>query len=257
MSQAIQDKRLTTEMLRLQSLPEEYKVRTEHTAMGTHVHAEFPASMIISPLKDEKIEKYVFEALLDKKFPFIPPQIKCRTEFSEPSFADERDLTASIVGQDWHPALTIAEMLKQVPAFVANTLAATKEGHGYTRMYGTFHLGQPYDVAVLRALPPCSVFECDELTEPEDVTQSELVRRARYVSISANIVLILDREEAEASGTGAPLLTWGTLQSIEKIELGDIPGLVRIHWKTAERRGGNDESHFEEPEEEEKSGEWV
>ena len=83
------------------------------------------------------------------------------------------------------------------------------------------------------------------------------MRRARYVSISANIVLILDREEAEASGAGAPLLTWGTLQSIERIELGDIPGLVRLHWKTAERREGNDESNFEEQDEEEKVGEWA
>ena len=71
MSKAIQDKRLTTELLRLQDLPEEYKIKTRQSPIGTHVHAEFPTSQINSPLKPEKIEKYIFEAFLDKRFPFV------------------------------------------------------------------------------------------------------------------------------------------------------------------------------------------
>ena len=257
MSKAIQDKRLTTELLRLQDLPEDYKVRTRQSPIGTHIHAEFPKSLINSTLKPEQIEKYIFEAFLDKRFPFVSPQIKCRTEFCEPSLADERDLTASIVGQEWHPALTVAEMMKLVPEFITRTLSDTKDGQGYTSMFGTFHLGHQYDVGVLRGLNSCVVFGCEELADGE--VEAEQARRQRYISVSENIVLILDKEEETPNGGSsfAPLLTWGTLQSIDRIEpIEEVRGLVKIHWKTAERRDRELNLEAEEEEEEEK-GEWV
>ena len=84
-------------------------------------------------------------------------------------------------------------------------------------------------------------------------------KRPRYISVSENIVLILDKEDETPNGgtSFAPLLTWGTLQSIERIEpVEEVRGLVKIHWKTAERR--DREIHLEaEEEEEEEKGEWV
>jgi ubiquitin-protein ligase len=64
-----------------------------------------------SGLLDKNIENFVFDVLLDHKFPFQQPQIMCRTNFSSPPINDGRDLFNDILKSEWKIAKKLYEIV--------------------------------------------------------------------------------------------------------------------------------------------------
>ncbi len=67
--------------------------------------------MVKSELIDKKHDKFVFDVLLDHKYPFQQPQIFCRTSFSLPPLNDGRDLFNDILKSEWKIAKKLYEIV--------------------------------------------------------------------------------------------------------------------------------------------------
>ena len=99
--------------------------------------------------------------MLRDKFPFQPPIVMSKTNFSTPSLADGRDLLNNLLpdGQtEWRPSMNLQELILQLPGFIESTI---KEKNVNTvRQLGRFHLGLNYDMLIWLANTQCRVFPC-------------------------------------------------------------------------------------------------
>lgn len=123
--------------------------------------------VIESQLLDPRLEKYVFDVLLDHKFPFQQPQIFCRTPFSNPPLSDGRDLFNDVMKSEWKTARKLYEIVQYIPDFISEVKIQEEE----MKVYGTFHLGYLYEMSnwgqggVDRN---SRVFECEEQDEQDE-----------------------------------------------------------------------------------------
>ena len=117
----------------LKNLPQDYKFSTHDSSLGLIIKVsshlghsrhkfEIQAKMIKSELLDKSIKKVVFDVLLDQKFPFQQPRIMCKTEFTEPSLCDCRDLFSDILKSEWKIAKKLYEIVQYIPDFVSDVL---------------------------------------------------------------------------------------------------------------------------------------
>lgn len=96
-----------------------------------------------SELLDQKLDKFVFDVLLDHKYPFQQPQIFCRTAFSNPPLNDGRDLFSDILKSEWKIAKKLYEIVQYIPEFVSEVKITEEE----LKVYGIFHLGYLYEMS--------------------------------------------------------------------------------------------------------------
>ena len=83
--------------------------------------------MVKSELIDKNIKHFIFDILLDHKYPFHQPQILCRTTFSTPPINDGRDLCNDILRSDWKIAKKLYEIVQYIPDFISEVKIAEEE----------------------------------------------------------------------------------------------------------------------------------
>lgn len=66
----------------------------------------------------------------------------CRTEFTNISLNDGRDLFTDILKSEWKVAKKLYEIVQYIPDFISEVKIEEEE----VKMYGRFHLGHYYDV---------------------------------------------------------------------------------------------------------------
>lgn len=89
----------------------QYDYSYYESILGLHIVFEIDRSVVKSELLDQSYEKFLFEILLDQKFPFNQPQVFCLTPFSQPPLNDGRDLFTDIMKQDWKIAKKLYEIV--------------------------------------------------------------------------------------------------------------------------------------------------
>lgn len=104
--------------------------------------------------------------LLDHRYPFYQPQIFCRTAFSRPPLNDGRDLFKEILKGEWKITKKLYEMATYIPEFIADVVIAEAESGLLTEVFGTFHLGNLYEMsnwgAVNGVNRDSKVYDCEE-----------------------------------------------------------------------------------------------
>lgn len=143
-------------------------------------------SLVKSELVDKKIDKYIFDILLDYKFPFQQPQIFCRTPFSNPPLNDGRDLFNDVLRTQWKIAKKLYEIIQYIPEFISEVKISEEEG----KLFGTFHVGFLYELSNwgINGIDRISkVFECEEQDEI-----NEEVFYSRIIIITQTALLVLE-----------------------------------------------------------------
>jgi ubiquitin-protein ligase len=98
-------KRLDKELLLLRNLPKEFKIGKKETPLGIILFVSFHDKSLVPP-----IDQFNFEILIKDKFPFQPPLIMSKTNFSSPTLADGRDLLLHLLPhseEDWKPSMNL------------------------------------------------------------------------------------------------------------------------------------------------------
>ena len=127
----INDRLITLEMEMLKNLNKKhYDYSYYESILGLHIvvsssyflfgQFEIDRSVVKSELLDQSYEKFLFEILLDQKFPFNQPQVFCLTPFSQPPLNGGRDLFSDIMKQDWKIAKKLYEIVQYVPEFISD-----------------------------------------------------------------------------------------------------------------------------------------
>jgi hypothetical protein len=158
-----------------------------------------------------KDKYFVFDILLDHKYPFYQPQIFCRSAFSKPPLNDGRDVFNEVLPQsleEWRITKKLHELVQFIPDFVADMVIAESENDMLTKVYGTFHLGNLYEMsnwgAVNGVNRDSKVFEAEEQDECDEET---FYPRQLVITPSALLILELHKQ-AKNVGT---LLCWASL----------------------------------------------
>jgi hypothetical protein len=108
----------------------------EHAIEEYHLQSEDRLEL---GLKDKF---FIFDVLLDNRYPFNSPQFFCRSAFSRPPLNDGRDVYKDILKGDWKETKRLFEMVQYIPEFMVDTLVGEKEGNGILLdVFGSFHLG--------------------------------------------------------------------------------------------------------------------
>jgi hypothetical protein len=137
-------------------------------------------------LIDKRVEKFVFDILLDHKYPFQQPQIFCRTPFSNPPLNDGRDLFSDILKSEWKIAKKLYEIVQYIPEFISEVKITEEE----LKVYGNFHLGYLYEMSNwgLSGVDRGSrIFSCEEQDEQDEETYFQ-----RYLVITNSALLLLE-----------------------------------------------------------------
>lgn len=64
------------------------------------------------------IKNFTFNLILHNRYPFEPPKLFAMTNFSFPSLADYRDISQDIIGEEWKPMITLAQIINKIPEFI-------------------------------------------------------------------------------------------------------------------------------------------
>ena len=108
----------------------------------------------------------MFDVLLDQRYPFYQPQIFCRAPFSKPPLNDGRDVFKEVLKADWRITKKLYEIVQYIPEFVADVIIAKQDQGMLMNVYGTFHLGNLYELSNWGAINGVNrdskVFSCEE-----------------------------------------------------------------------------------------------
>ena len=227
MASEITKKRMSQEIQLLKNLSADHKVVIKKSSLGEHFFADLKGSLVKSEFADPNQKVYKFEILLDSYFPFKAPHVYCLTPFSNSSLIDRRDLFIDISRRQWVSSQTVYELIKLIPDFISDVLIS--ESANEQKFFGTFHLGMRYDVnewkqAALKGVN-YHVVICDEIDPNEPRTG-----KTRYLVITDNALLLLEPEGRSKQQNGI-LVSWATLQSLEKLRRNlDIENVIAFCW---------------------------
>ena len=96
---------------------------------------------IDTELQKSKVPDYIgFLIIVDYNYPDTHPFVLAKSNFSNPSLMDGRDLFDEIC-PNWSDNSKLEDIVKGLPTFLRKVVTAP----GY-KFYGTFHLGTVYDL---------------------------------------------------------------------------------------------------------------
>ena len=207
-------------------------------------------------------QHFVFEILLDDKYPFNQPQIFCQTRFTHViDLYDGKDLYTEILnGEEWRVARNLHEIIACMPQFIEETKAAEDQALEQqevneasnvinqkqdepilTQVFGRYMLESMYDLSQYndtvdengvvypsKYSQTCRVFKAKEQDEMDP--QNKL--HDRFLVVTHTCLLILSKVNHPKKQYLAQLEFWATLQSLERIRRNmNCPNIVALQWR--------------------------
>ena len=138
----------------------------------SHRPAGFQVKVLVHDLK--------FRLTLTKDYPYSPPVLECLTVVNFPSIADGRNLVQDVVNGFWSPAISLFEIITQLPEFVKQ--------NKFKSNVGNFEMFRLVDFSEWSSKPDMRVFNCEEL----DSKYETVCERVCLVSHCYVIILQID-----------------------------------------------------------------
>eukprot|EP01017_Pseudomicrothorax_dubius_P011536 TRINITY_DN1432_c0_g3_i6.p1 TRINITY_DN1432_c0_g3~~TRINITY_DN1432_c0_g3_i6.p1 ORF type:complete len:254 (-),score=47.05 TRINITY_DN1432_c0_g3_i6:276-1037(-) len=170
---------------------------------------------------------FMFEIFLGEKFPFVFPKFFCRTTFSRPSLADGRDLLNDILGRPYSPSILLHDIVTQLIPFVKKVLA-NPDDKVTIQSYGTYHLGEIYNLEDFLVMEEIAIFQTTELTQDKKSDK-------RYVVVTESNFLtfeLIDKKKQIIR-----LMQWAHIQSLVNIKRKkDEENTIILTWKDSTKQ---------------------
>lgn len=131
-----------------------------------------------------------FSIEVRRDFPNTSPEVFCISNFIFPTLFDNRNLTISVLGNEWKPSNSIEEIIELIPQFCERVLENTS--NKYLVYYGEYKIDEVYDINHFLSNSELNFFKCVQFLKSKSSNNFLKLRKERYIVLTDVHFLLFD-----------------------------------------------------------------